>query len=137
MQRRAWCNRKAGREAPSTKKQAFRLSGLKALRIRIFFFTAFFLGHQVCQFLIFSCYIAEIVPSVGKQAKGTVFAAGGKIPEIAAAFFSQGIQGAIAEQAVEVIRIRALMAGEVFTVFVAEIRIFFPFPGFFHGKTPF
>ena len=59
--------------------------------------------------------LSVILPTVGPQAIGTILDAAGQIGKTAAAFVAQGVEGAITEQAVEALPIRAGMAGEIFT----------------------
>ena len=59
--------------------------------------------------------LVVIAPAMGLQAIGAILNAIGQIPECAAALVTQGIKGAIAEQAIKILRVRALMAGEIFT----------------------
>ena len=49
---------------------------------------------------------------MGQQAVGAVLDAVFQVPEVAAALAAQGIQRAVAEQAVEVLRVAGLVAGE-------------------------
>jgi hypothetical protein len=64
--------------------------------------------------------IAVALPFVGAQAIGAVLDAVLGVGEIATAVFAQSIEGAVAEDAGEGIRICVLVAGEVFTGFVLE-----------------
>ena len=59
-------------------------------------------------------------PLVGTQARGAVFDAVRGIDEIAAAVFPQGVEGAVAEEAGEGVRIGILVAGEVFAIAVLK-----------------
>ena len=77
---------------------------------------------------VFSGDISVIFPSVGNQAARAVLDPVFCITEIPAAFLSQRVQRTVAEQAVEVLRIRALMTGKIFTFFMAEKRVLFAFP---------
>ena len=56
-----------------------------------------------------------VFPSVGPQAVGAVFDTLLRVAEIATALVSQGIQGAVAEQAAEAFRVGPGVAGKVFT----------------------
>ena len=53
--------------------------------------------------------------AMGKQAAGAVLDAAFRIGEAAAALFAQGVEGTVAEQAVEAVLLRRLVAGEIFT----------------------
>ena len=64
--------------------------------------------------------ILVTLPFVGAQAAGAVFDAGFGIGEIAAAVVAQGIEGAVAEDAGEGLRVGVLVAGEVFAGFVLK-----------------
>ena len=57
---------------------------------------------------------------MGPQTEGAVLDPLLVIPEAAAAVFSQSIQGAIAEQAAELLWIRAWMAGKILTFLILE-----------------
>ena len=59
--------------------------------------------------------LAVIFPPMGAQAPGAVLDARVRIGKAAAAFIAEGIQGAVAEQAVEILLVSALMAWEIFT----------------------
>ena len=61
-----------------------------------------------------------IVPVMRKSAVRTVFIALFIIPVVPAAFLSQRVQRAIAEQAVELRLVNTLVAGKVFAFFVLE-----------------
>lgn len=65
---------------------------------------------------------------MGQKAVGAVLNSTFCITEIPAALLSQSVQGTIAEEAVKVFRIGSFVAGEIFTLFMAEIRIFFSLP---------
>ena len=64
--------------------------------------------------------ILVALPFVGAQAVGAVFDAGFGVGKIAAAVVAQGVEGAVAEDAGEGLRVGVLVAGEVFTLFVLE-----------------
>jgi len=64
--------------------------------------------------------ITVVFPLVGAQAVGAVFDSLGIVAEIAAALVAQSIQGAIAKQAAEGLRVSAGMAGIVFALLVLE-----------------
>ena len=76
--------------------------------------------HHLRKLSVFSGDISVIFPSVGNQAARAVLDPVFCITEIPAAFLSQRVQRTVAEQAVEVLRIRALMTGKIFTFFMAE-----------------
>ena len=57
------------------------------------------------------------------QATGTVLYAIAGIAVVAAAIFAKAVQGTIAEQAAEIVLIRALVTREVFTGFVLKIAV--------------
>ena len=61
--------------------------------------------------------------AMGKQAGGAVLDAVFRIGEAAAAFFTQGVEGTVAEQAVEAVLLRRLVAGKVFTLAVLKETI--------------
>ena len=61
--------------------------------------------------------------AVGKQAAGAVLDAAFRIGEAAAAVFAQGVEGTVAEQAVEAVLLRRLVAGEIFTLAVLKETI--------------
>ena len=61
-----------------------------------------------------------VLPLVGDQAVGAILDAVLGIGEIAAAFVTQSIQGAIAEQATKAGFVGYLMTGEVFTFFILK-----------------
>ena len=60
------------------------------------------------------------LPLVGPQAGGAILDTGLRVGVIAAAVFTQGIEGAVAEDAAEGIGICARMAGEILAGFVLE-----------------
>jgi hypothetical protein len=62
----------------------------------------------------------EIISFMRPQAIAAILDAIFRIDEVSAAFIPQGVQWAIAEQAAEGFRIRALMAGEVFALLMLE-----------------
>ena len=71
-----------------------------------------------CQFQNFSHLIADgaiILPPVGPETAGAVLDSFVRIPEAAPALFPQSVQGAVAEQAAETLRVRPLMTGEILT----------------------
>ena len=61
--------------------------------------------------------------AVGKQAGGAVLDAAFRVGEAAAALFAQGVEGTVAEQAVEAVLLRRLVAGEIFTLAVLKETI--------------
>lgn len=92
--------------------------------------------HHLRKLSVFSGDISVIFPSVGNQAARAVLDSVFCITEIPAAFLSQRVQRTVAEQAVEVLRIRALMTGKIFTFFMAEKRVLFTFPKWFLHNFP-
>ena len=62
-----------------------------------------------------------ILPLVGAQARGAILDTVCQIGKIAAAVFSQGVQRAIAEKAVEIFRIRSFVAREILMNFLPII----------------
>ena len=70
------------------------------------------------------------------ETQTAVFIAVWQVHKRTAAAVSQNVQRAIAEQAVEIIRISLWMAGKVFTLPVAEIRKMFTVKIFFHCQSP-
>ena len=56
-----------------------------------------------------------VFPAVGLQAAGAVFDSLFGITEIAAAVFAQAVQRTVTEKAAEPLRVRAFVAGEIFT----------------------
>ena len=58
--------------------------------------------------------------AVGDQTGGAVFDSLGGVSEMAAAPIAQRVEGAIAEQAVELLRISICVAGEIFAVAITE-----------------
>ena len=68
--------------------------------------------RQLHQLRVLGYDVAVAAAAMGQQATGAVLDAVFQIPEIAAAFAAQRIQRAVAEQAVEVLRMVRLMAGE-------------------------
>ena len=66
------------------------------------------------------CDVPIALPFVGPQAGGAVLDAVFCVGKIAAAVFAQGVEGAVAEDAAEGLRVGVLVAGEVFTLFVLE-----------------
>ena len=61
--------------------------------------------------------------TVGEQAGGTVLNALRRIGELPAAFAAKGVEGAVAEQTVELFRVGTGMTGEIFTLCVGEKAI--------------
>jgi hypothetical protein len=78
------------------------------------------LGGQLHQVAVALHDIAVILPSVGHAAAGTILNAVLGIDKITAALVPQGIQGAVAEQAVELLRAGCVVAGEKLTFFMLE-----------------
>ena len=64
--------------------------------------------------------ILVALPFVGAQAAGAVLDAGFGVGKIAAAVVAQGVEGAVAEDAGEGLRVGVLVTGEVFTLLVLE-----------------
>ena len=64
-----------------------------------------------------------VLPAVGLQTMAAILDPLGGVGEIAAALIAQGIQRAIAEQTAEALRIRAGMAGKIFTFPVLKIIV--------------
>ena len=58
--------------------------------------------------------------AVGDQTGGAVFDSLGGVSEMAAAPIAQRVEGAITEQAVELLRFRICVAGEIFAVAITE-----------------
>ena len=56
-----------------------------------------------------------ILPAMGAETVGAVLDAVGQVAETAATLIPQGVQGAIAEQAVKILRVCPGMTGEIFT----------------------
>ena len=79
-----------------------------------------FFPHQLDDLANLFGDILIALPFVGAQAAGAVFDAGFGVGEIAAAVFAQGVEGAVAEDAGEGLRVGVLVAGEVFTLLVLE-----------------
>ena len=77
--------------------------------------------HGLQNAFVIPCDIGVALFAVGQNAVGAVLDASGEIPEITAAPVPQSIERTIAEEAVEVLRVRLFMAGEKLTVPVAEI----------------
>lgn len=84
--------------------------------------------HQFGQLPVLSGNVAVISSFVRQKAVGAVFDSAFCITEIPAAVFPQRIQGTIAKKTVKVLRISSFVAREIFTIFMAEIRIFFSLP---------
>ena len=88
---------------------------------------------QFRQLLILSGHISIVFAFMWQLAVGAVFDPLLSDLKVPAAFFPQCIQWTVAEQAVEVLRVRYFVAGKIFTFFVAEKRKMFSFPiWFFH-----
>jgi hypothetical protein len=80
------------------------------------------LGHLLHDFTV-------VLTPVGTQATRTILDSLLRVGKAAAALVFQSIQGAIAEQAAEILRVRALMAGEIFTfpvLKIIEVGHYFP-----------
>ena len=90
-------------------------------RVRYFFVRLrFFLLHQLDNLAHLFGDVLVALPFVGAQATRAVFDAVLGVGEATAAVFSQGIEGAVAENAGEGFRVGILMTGEVFTLLVLE-----------------
>ena len=75
-----------------------------------------------------------VFPFVGPQAAGAVLDAGFGVGKLAAAPIPKGIQRAVAEQAAEAIRIRALMAGKVLALLMLKKIVICHFVYLLHCK---
>ena len=82
-------------------------------------FRLFYHLRQACA----NCII--ILPSVGAQAAGAILDAVLRICKAAAALIPQGIQGAEAKQAIEILRVCAFMARKIFAFPILEKFIVF------------
>ena len=80
----------------------------------------FHLPHPVCNPRILVDDPAVVFPQMGDQAGRAVLDSLVRVTEIPAAVPAQGIERAVAEQAVEPVRIRDPVAGEIFTFSVLE-----------------
>jgi len=60
---------------------------------------------------------------VGLEAAGTVLDSGFRIGEAAAAPVSQGVEGAVAKEAIEILRVRGLVAGKILALPVLKIAV--------------
>ena len=103
-----------------------------------------FLRHAADQLPGLVHHIAEVLPAVGKGAAGAVLDPALLVGIASPTVGPQGVEGAVAEQAVEAVWILGGVAGEVFTVLVAEEGVLLPLPagglrgaaGFRHGVAP-
>ena len=68
---------------------------------------------------------------MGAQTGGAILDAAARITKIAAAVFSQGIQGTIAEQTAELRRVSTLVAGKIFAFFILKKIVIW------HSNSPF
>jgi hypothetical protein len=83
----------------------------------------FLLLSLFCKFYYFAHFAHNtliIFPYVRNYAAGAILDALFYIRKIAATLITQGIQGAVTEQAAEIFRILALVAGKIFTGTVLE-----------------
>jgi hypothetical protein len=78
------------------------------------------LFRQFQDFCHFIHDLCVVFPAVRLQALGAILDAVIRIKKVASAAVAQGIEGAVAEQTVEVFRVRAGMTGEVFTLLILE-----------------
>jgi len=99
---------------------SFILSVLKTMRPHIKYVSDPFFSHLFNNGSAEFYYMFIIISAVRNRAAGTVFDAVFPEFKIAAAFFAQCIQGTVAEQTVELFLRDTLVAGEIFTVRVAE-----------------
>ena len=72
------------------------------------------LRHAAGNFLKLGGNVPVIVPPVGKSTAGTVFHTALGIGEISPAVGSQGVERAVAEQTVKILRVVGGVAGEIF-----------------------
>ena len=79
-----------------------------------------FFPYQLDNLAHFLGDIPIALPLVGAQALGAVLDAGFGVDEITATIVAQGVEGAVAEDAGEGLRVGILMAGEVFALLVLE-----------------
>lgn len=87
--------------------------------------------HDFYKLLILICDIAVILFFVRKLAVGAVLDAFFCNAEISSAFCAEGVERAVAEETIEIVRIGTLVAGEIFAFFVTEEGVFFVFPDVF------
>mgnify|MGYP004533111461 CR=1 FL=1 len=85
---------------------------MKKPRFGAVFSSLSILFRQLHQLRVLGYDVAVAAAAMGQQTTGAVLDAVFQIPEIAAAFAAQRIQRAVAEQAVEVLRMVRLMAGK-------------------------
>ena len=86
------------------------------------------LSCQIHQIAVALHDIAVIFRLVGQQALGAILDALGGIGKAAAALVAQSVQGAVAEQAVELAVVGYRMTGEELTFPMLEKGVFFAFP---------
>lgn len=84
--------------------------------------------HHFYDFQVFAGHITVIFFFVRQLAVGAVLDSLFRDPEISAAFGAEGIERAIAEKAIKIIRVCTLVTGKVFTFFMAEKGKFFILP---------
>lgn len=84
-----------------------------------------FLGHRSLNLSVPSDNFPIAFPPVGVEAAGTVLSPVRADHKVSPALGPQQIEGTPAEQAVEILRVRSRMAGEIFTLAVGEIGAFF------------
>ena len=97
---------------------------------------------QFCDLTKLGDYIAVAVSAVGGQTGAAILCSVGQPLAVAAAGRAQGIQRAVAEQAVEILRLFSFVTGEKLTIPVLKKGIFAVFWlhgqalffGVFHGK---
>ena len=80
-------------------------------------------GHQGQKLLIPSQNGVIALPKVGIDAAAAILAAVFQIGELPAAAVPQHIERTKAEQAIEVVRVSPLVAGEVFTGTIGEVSV--------------
>lgn len=83
------------------------------------------LGHRFLHFAVPSDDLPIAFPAVGVETAAAILAAIGTDHKVAAAPGPQQIEGTPAEKTVEVLRVRSRVAGEIFTLAVGEIGVFF------------
>ena len=87
--------------------------------------------NTFCKFLIFPCNVSIIFTLMRYNTVCTIFISTFCVGKISSTVFSQRIKRAIAEKTVKFLRICTLMAGKIFTFFMAEKGKFFSFPIWF------
>lgn len=89
------------------------------------------LRNSFCEFLIFSCNVPVIFTLMRHKTVCAVLISVFCVSKISSTVFSQRIKRAIAEKTVKFLRICTLMAGKIFTFFMAEKGKLFSFPIWF------